>query len=126
MELSSKIYCYLYMGGKLIKGSNGNIEYKAKRWEDHSIECGMSYDEFVARACDKMNIHKVATFAYTLEFDLFSLQPMRTYEDFTNMVGFIDRFAHVYISTSHTNDVVETIVPKLPLSVWGGKLELIS
>ena len=50
-----------------------------------------------------------------LEFDLFALQPMRTQKDFTNMVGFIDRFAHVYMSTSHTNDVVEVVIPALPL-----------
>ena len=61
----------------------------------------MTYHEFVGRVCEKMNIEQeVATFAYTLEFDLFSLQPMRTHEDFTNMVDFIDRFAHAYILTS--------------------------
>lgn len=40
---------------------------------------------------------------------------MRIDENFTNMVGFIDRFARVYISTSHTNDVVEVVVLGLPL-----------
>ena len=63
-----------------------------------------------------MNIeYDFFTFAHMLEFDLFSLQPMRTQKDFTNMVGFIDQFAHVYMSASRTNDVVEVVIPALPL-----------
>ena len=63
-----------------------------------------------------MNIEeRVAKFSYMLEFDLFALQPMRIDEDFTNMVGFIDHFVHVYILTSCTNDVVKVVVPRLPL-----------
>ena len=57
-----------------------------------------------------MNIEeRVATFSYMLEFDLFSLQPMRIDEDFMNMVDFINHFVcvcvyiyiYIYIYRSH-------------------------
>ena len=56
MESSNKIYYYLYMGEELINSDNRNAEYKSGRWEDISIDRGMAYQEFVARACKKMNI----------------------------------------------------------------------
>ena len=98
MELSNRIYCYLHMEGKLVKSGDVSVEYKGGRWEGLAIDRGMTYQDFVAKACEKMKIEeRVATFSYTLKFDLFVLQPMRINEDFMNMVGFIDRFACVYM-----------------------------
>ena len=38
------------------------------------------------------------TFAYTLPFDLLALQPLRSDEDFINMIiSFSERFARIYI-----------------------------
>lgn len=74
MESSNKIYRYLYTGGDLIKDDDGNVKYKGRKWEEISIDRGMTYHDFVVRVWKKMNIAKrVATFAYTLEFDLFAL-----------------------------------------------------
>ena len=56
MEFSNKIYCYLHMGGKLIKNGDGNVKYKGGRREDILINRGITYHGFVVRACEKMNI----------------------------------------------------------------------
>lgn len=62
------------MGCKLIKGDNRSVEYKGGRQASLAIDNGMTYQDFVARACEKMNIEEdVATFSYMLKFDLFSL-----------------------------------------------------
>ncbi|RVW13140.1 hypothetical protein CK203_104955 [Vitis vinifera] len=39
------------MGEELINSDNRNAKYKSGRWEDISIDHGMAYQEFVARAC---------------------------------------------------------------------------
>ena len=44
------------MKGKLIKGGYWNVEYKGGRQEGISIDYGMTYQEFVAQTCEKMNI----------------------------------------------------------------------
>ena len=41
------------MGEELINSDNRNAKYKSGRWEDISIDHGMAYQEFVARACKK-------------------------------------------------------------------------
>ena len=56
MESSNKIYYYLHIGGALINDNDRNVEYKSGRWENISMDCGMTYHEFVAWSCEKMNI----------------------------------------------------------------------
>ena len=110
MELSNIIYCYLHMEGKLVKGGDVSVEYKGGKREGLAIDRSMTYQDFIAKACEKMKIEEgVATFSYTLEFDLFVLQPMRIDEDFMNMVDFINHFVcvcvyiyiYIYIYRSH-------------------------
>lgn len=49
MESSNKIYHYLYTGGDLIKDGDGNVKYKGRKWEEISIDRGMTYHDFVVR-----------------------------------------------------------------------------
>ena len=43
MESYNKIYCYLHMGGELIKDDDMSVEYKDGKLEGLVISCGMTY-----------------------------------------------------------------------------------
>ena len=114
MEISQSIYYYLHVGGDLLRGDDGNMEYKGGHRDGMTIGKGMTYDEYVARVCAKIHINpERATFAYTLPLDPLALQPLRSDEDFTNMISFSEWFARVYITTSLEADVVEGVGVKL-------------
>ena len=98
MDPSNTIYCYLHIGGELVRGEHGSVEYMGGRQEGLSLEQSMTYNDFVSRICGKMNIDIVGpTFSYTLMFDLYAPQPLKNDEDLTNMFQFSDRFTHVSI-----------------------------
>ena len=98
MDPSNTIYCYLHIGGELVRSEHGSVEYMGGRRKGLSLERSMTYNDSVLRICGKMNINIVGpTFSYTLSFDLYELQPLKNDENLTNMFQFSDRFALVYI-----------------------------
>ncbi|RVW94428.1 hypothetical protein CK203_035725 [Vitis vinifera] len=110
MDPNNTIYCYLHIGGELVRDEHGNVEYMGGRQEGLSLERSMTYNDFVSRICGKMNINIVGpTFSYTLPFDLYALQPLKNDEDLINMFQFSDRCARVYICLASTVEDDETI-----------------
>ena len=110
MDPSNTIYCYLRIGGELVRDEHGNVEYMGGRWKGLSLERSMTYNDFVSRIYEKMNINIVGpTFSYTLLFDLYALHPLKNDEDLTNMFQFSDRCAPVYICLASTVEDDETI-----------------
>ena len=108
MDPSNTIYCYLHIGGELVRGEYGSVEYVGGRWDGLSLELSMTYND--SRICGKMSIDIVGpTFSYTLPFDLYALQPLKNDEDLTNMFQFSDRFACVYICLASTVEGNKTI-----------------
>ena len=49
MDLSNRIYYYLHIRGKLVRGEHGNMEYMGERREGLSLELSMTYNDFVSR-----------------------------------------------------------------------------
>ena len=108
MDPSNTIYCYLLIGGKLVRGEHGSVEYMGGRRESIMLERSMTYND--SRICGKMSIDIVGpTFSYTLLFDLYALQPLKNDEDLTNIFQFSDQCARVYICLASTVEDDETI-----------------
>ena len=96
MDPSNTIYCHLHIGGELVRGEHGSVEYMGGRRESIMLERSMTYND--SRICGKMSIDIVGpTFSYTLPFDLYALQPLKNDEDLTNMFQFSDQSTRVYM-----------------------------
>ena len=73
MMTGQLIHYYLYVGGDLLRGDDGNVKYKDGHCGDMIIGRGMTDDAYVARISAKMhNNFEEATFACTLPFDPFA------------------------------------------------------
>ena len=50
------MFCYVYVGGKMVKDANGSSEYKGGRILTLLINVHMSLEEFVSLVCGKLNL----------------------------------------------------------------------
>ena len=70
MDFGNSIYGYLHERREIVHWNDKQIQYKSGQQKDMYIERGMSYDDFVSKACERLDINLNGyTFHYTLEFD---------------------------------------------------------
>lgn len=81
------------MGGDLLKGVDGNIEYNGGVRGFMWIEHDMRYEEFIVRACHRMNNPEGnLTFAFTLTYDLFAPIPLKNNDYLNFLTNFNEHF----------------------------------
>ena len=69
MDATNRIYCYIFVGGKLIQKNDGQWEYVGGRSKGIYIYKGMSFDEFTQKVLNKFDISlDVMRMHYTLKF----------------------------------------------------------
>ena len=74
MDLGNSIYDYLHEGGEIVP-EDKQIQYKGGQQKGMYIGQGMSYADFVSKACEQLDINPNGyTFHCTLKFDPFALQ----------------------------------------------------
>ena len=82
MDLRNSIYGYLHERGEIVHKEDKQIQYKGGQQKDMYIGQGMSYVDFVSKACERLDINSNGyTFHYTLEFDPSALQQLDDDED---------------------------------------------
>ena len=65
------IYCYIYVGGKLVQQNDGLWECIGGRRKGIHVYKGMSFVEFTSRILEKFDISlNVTTMHYILKFNL--------------------------------------------------------
>ena len=75
MDLRNSIYGYLHERGEIVHKEDKQIQYKGGQQKDMYIGQGMSYVDFVSKACERLDINSNGyIFHYTLEFDPSALQ----------------------------------------------------
>lgn len=75
MDLENSIYGYLHEGGEIVPKEDKQIQYKGGQQKGMYIGQGMSYADFVSKACEQLDINPNGyTFHCTLKFDPFALQ----------------------------------------------------
>ena len=56
MDATNRIYCYIFVEGKLVLKNDGQWEYVGGRSKGIHIYKGMSFEEFAQRVLEKFNI----------------------------------------------------------------------
>ena len=56
MDATSRIYCYIFVGGKLIQKNNGLWEYMGGKKKGIHIYKGRPFQEFTERVLEKFDI----------------------------------------------------------------------
>ena len=75
MDLGNSIYDYLHEGWEIVPKKDKQIQYKGGQQKGMYIGQGMSYADFVSKACEQLDINPNGyTFHCTLKFDPFALQ----------------------------------------------------
>ena len=99
MDLGNSIYDdYLHEGGEIVPKEDKQIQYKGGQQKGMYIGQGMSYADFVSKACEQLNINSNGyTFHYTLEFDPFALQQLDDDEDMHMMLSHSYDYARIYV-----------------------------
>ena len=70
MEGTMHIYCYIYVGGKLVQQSYGLWEYTGSQSKGIHVYKGMSFVEFTSRILEKFDISfDVTKMHYILKFN---------------------------------------------------------
>lgn len=108
MEGRSQIYCYLYEGGELEYKVGRQVNYKGGRVKGIHIYHGMSFDEFLDRACEKLKINREGKiFYYIVKYDPNILLDLDDDEDVIDMVLHNNEFTCVYIVHSAREEGVQ-------------------
>ncbi|KAL6329518.1 hypothetical protein AAG906_021526 [Vitis piasezkii] len=98
MDLENSIYGYLHEGGEIVPKEDKQIQYKGGQQKGMYIGQGMSYADFVSKACERLDINSNGyTFHYTLEFDPSTLQQLDDDEDMHMMLSHSYDYARIYV-----------------------------
>ncbi|RVW88481.1 hypothetical protein CK203_043864 [Vitis vinifera] len=98
MDLENSIYGYLHEGGEIVPKEDKQIQYKGGQQKGMYIGQGMSYADFVSKACEWLDINSNGyTFHYTLEFDPSTLQQLDDDEDMHMMLSHSYDYGCIYV-----------------------------
>ena len=101
MDATNRIYCYIFVGGKLVQKNDGLWEYVGGKSKGIHIYKGMTFEEFTHKVLEKFNISlHMRRMHYTLKFNPRVIQDLEDKDDLDNVVSHSDDFANVYIVES--------------------------
>lgn len=108
MEGRNEMYCYLYEGGEMEYHVGTLVKYKGGRVKGMRIYHGMSFDEFLDRACEKLKINREGKkFYYIVKYNPNVLLDLEDDEDVEHLVLLNNEFACVYIVHSAREEGVQ-------------------
>ncbi|KAL6333931.1 hypothetical protein AAG906_039345 [Vitis piasezkii] len=98
MDATNMIYCYIFVGGKLVQKTDGQWEYVGGRSKGIHIYKGMPFEEFTKKILEKFDISFDAMkMHYTLKFNPRVIQDLEDEDDLDKVVSHSDDFANVYL-----------------------------
>ncbi|KAL6342601.1 hypothetical protein AAG906_012461 [Vitis piasezkii] len=120
MDATNRIYCYIFVGGKLVQKNDGLWEYVGGRSKGIHIYKGMTFEEFTHKVLEKFDISlHVRRMHYTLKFNPRVIQDLEDEDDLDNVVSHSDDFANVYIVESPGVEAIEANIPNTQLALGG-------
>ena len=112
MDATNRIYCYIFVGGKLVQKNDNLWEYVGGRSKGIHIYKGMTFEEFTHKVLEKFDISlHVRRMHYTLKFNPRVIQDLEDEDDLDNVVSHSDDFANVYIVESPDVVAIEANIP---------------
>ena len=119
MDLGKSIYGYLHEGGEIVPKKDKQIQYKGGQQKSMYIGQGMSYADFVSKACERLDINSNGyTFHYTLEFNPSALQQLDDDEDMHMMLFHGYDYAHIYVLKRARRIEVEGSIVNMQNDYW--------
>ncbi|RVX13477.1 hypothetical protein CK203_020942 [Vitis vinifera] len=117
MDASNRIYCYIFMGGKLVQKNDGQWEYLGGRSKGIHIYKGMAFEEFTKKIIEKFDISlHVMKMHYTLKFNPRVIQDLEDEDDLDNVASHSDDFANVYLVDLPSVEAIEANIPNSQLA----------
>ena len=111
------VYCYIYVGGKLVQQNDGVWEYVSGRSKGICVYKGMSFEEFTSRILEKFDISlNTVKMYYILKFNPKVIQDMEDMDDLDNVISYNDDFVEVYLVESSCLEDVEGNMPNTQLA----------
>ncbi|RVX16585.1 hypothetical protein CK203_006028 [Vitis vinifera] len=110
MDATNRIYCYIFVGGKLVQKNDGQWEYLGGRSKGIHIYKGMAFEDFTKKIIEKFDISlDVMKMHYTLKFNPRVIQDLEDEDDLDNVVSHSDDFANVYLVDLPSMEAIEAI-----------------
>ncbi|RVW58947.1 hypothetical protein CK203_107670 [Vitis vinifera] len=117
MDATNRIYCYIFVGGKLVQKNDGQWEYLGGRSKGIHIYKGMAFEDFTKKIIEKFDISlDVMKMHYTLKFNPRVIQDLEDEDDLDNMVSHSDDFANVYLVDLPSMEAIEANIPNSQLA----------
>ena len=117
MDTTNMIYCYIFVGHKLVQKNYGLWEYVGGRSKGIHIYKGMTFEEFTHKVLEKFDISlHVMRMLYTLKFNSRVIQDLEDEDDLDNVVSNSDDFANVYIVESPHVETIEANISNTQLA----------
>ena len=111
------VYCYIYMGGKLVQQNDGVWEYVGGRSKGICVYKGISFEEFTSIILEKFDISlNTVKMHYILTFNCKVIQDLEDMHDLDNLISYNDDFVEVYLVESSCIKVVEANIPNTQLA----------
>ena len=117
MDATNRIYCYIFVGGKLVQKNDGQWEYLGGRSKGIHIYKGMAFEDFTKKIIEKFDISlDVMKMHYTLKFNPRVIQDLEDEDDLDNVVYHSDDFANVYLVDLPSVEAIEANIPNSQLA----------
>ncbi|RVW94124.1 hypothetical protein CK203_038247 [Vitis vinifera] len=117
MDATNRIYCYIFVGGKLVQKNDGQWEYLGGRSKGIHIYKGMAFEDFTKKIIEKFEISlDVMKMHYTLKFNPRVIQDLEDEDDLDNVVSHSDDFANVYLVDLPSVEAIEANIPNSQLA----------
>ncbi|RVW76664.1 hypothetical protein CK203_049659 [Vitis vinifera] len=117
MDATNRIYCYIFVGGKLVQKNDGQWEYLGGRSKGIHIYKGMAFEDFTKKIMEKFDISlDVMKMHYTLKFNPRVIQDLEDEDDLDNVVSHSDDFANVYLVDLPSVEAIEANIPNSQLA----------
>ncbi|KAL6326014.1 hypothetical protein AAG906_038506 [Vitis piasezkii] len=120
MDTTNRIYCYIFVGGKLVQKNDGQWEYVGGRSKGIHIYKGMPFEEFTKKIFEKFDISFDAMkMHYTLKFNPRVIQDLEDEDDLDNVVSHSDDFANIYLVDLPCVEAIEANISNTELAIGG-------
>ncbi|RVX22960.1 Transposon Ty3-G Gag-Pol polyprotein [Vitis vinifera] len=120
MDATNMIYCYIFVGGKLVQKNYGQWEYVGGRSKGIHIYKGMPFEEFTKKILEKFDISFDAMkMHYTFKFNPRVIQDLEDENDLDKVVSHSDEFANVYLVDLPCVEGIEANIPNTELAIGG-------
>ena len=118
MDATNMIYCYIFVGGKLVQKNDGQWEYVGGRSKGIHIYKGMPFEEFTKKILEKFDISFDAMkMHYTFKFNPRVIQDLEDENDLDKVVSHSDEFANVYLVDLPCVEGIEANIPNTELAI---------